>query len=953
LRFSICAFDLSLNLDPEDLTACVGDIMDFEFDGPILELNTFNSDPRITVPAFGPIPCLEDLDLSFDIPCIGEYDLLEGFNYWPTTQEISFFPIEFGLARTLKSKHPLSKYAKCIAECAADSTKSPADCVSIGNLSRTIAGTEKLDDFLVGQFSLPFIDTLYTTVSKNNLRSLGADTALSMEFRPLNLIAGGKYHDGSFEFPIPCTSGNFYVDYLLIRPTFNLDVLAKQDMNLDAKVVVTLQLPDKLTYKVVNTKGVTVKSGLDKVISYEVGNDLYIDFPCNYEYIDFKPTFRVENKFTNRTYASINMDGKLQAIGMGIGLDEITVIPEIELCVPNPFGDDWCVTIPEVSFGFDVSVGPLIDESISDYMADPDDMNIEIDIFKDTWEIESFQQIPAPSFRVAPARFVATVAPDTLDCFGGTDGELEVFTRSGSPPFSYEWSNGSSQKTAITLPAGEHYVKVTDKNGCQTLSGTAIFEYAKLEIASSTLIHPECFGDATGSITCVIKGGKPPYNYSWSNGGGAAGIASLIAGEYTLTVIDQNGCSLTRTYTIKQPTELRAYVNNKVDVLCNGKNSGSIMVNVSGGVPNYDYFWSNGGISKDLDSLVAGEYLLTVVDKNNCRVSLTETINDPEYLSAVIEVQKPISCYRGDDGELFANINGGVAPYELVWNNPQYTLNNSLFELKPLKEGVYQVEVFDANKCYRIDTLYLKAPSERFMSTLTETHLSCNAADDGRFDLSVSGGTAPYQFSWSDGSNEQNRTDLAAGQYKVTITDSKACVTQNNMVLLEPFELDGNFKMKKVSCEGELDGILEFFPKGGTPGYFYYWDDGSVYQEAINLPQGMHSVMVSDAKGCKKEFSIDLLVSGIDCFDIPNAFSPNGDGYNDTWVIKNIKTQYPNHLVSIFTAQGNQLYTCERGAYVPWDGKLKDKAVPTGTYYYILDFGNGSSPQKGTLTIIR
>ena len=805
----------------------------------------------------------------------------------------------------------------------------------------------------MGYFSLPYIDTLYTSVNNNNLLSLGSDTALSMEFKPLNLIAGGKYHDGRFEFPIPCTSGNFYARYMLVRPTLSLDVLARQDLKFNADVVVSLELPAQLQYKVCTPSGKVIKSGADSIITYTVGNDLFVDFPCNFEYIDFKPTFRVQNKFTNRTYASINFDGHLKALEVGIGMDEITVVPELEICIPNPFGDDWCTTIPSVKFGFDASIGPLIDESISNYMPNPDDLNIEVDIFNDSWEIKSFQKINTPSFRVAPSRFIATVAPDTILCNGAAEGMLEVMVQNGTPPYSYLWSNNSRQKQVTGLTAGDHYVKVTDNNGCVAFNGTSIFEYPALKIETSEIFHPYCFGDETGSIDCNLSGGNPPYDYSWSNGSSEAKLENVAAGDYSLSITDKNGCGLNQKYTIEQPTELTGYVNNKTDVLCNNEKTGSININVSGGVPGYDYFWSNGSISKDIDSLSAGNYSVKIVDRNNCSIIISEVIDEPSLLTADIEVQNPISCFEGVDGVLFANIQGGVEPYSIIWYDPQHTLNNHSSVIENLEEGIYQMEVYDANNCYRIDTLYLSAPQIPFESELQETHLSCFQSNDGRFDLNVTGGTPPFSFLWSDGANQQNRTGLSAGSYSVIITDSKSCVTHNNMVLLEPYEIKCSFNMKPVTCEGEEDGTLEFIPKGGTPPYSYYWSDGTLLEKASNLAQGIHSVLVTDANACEKLFECEVELDGTNCFDIPNAFSPNGDDYNDTWVIKNISIQYPNHMVSIFTSQGNLIYSSGVGGYLPWDGKRNGQDLPSGTYFFIIDFGNGSDPYKGTLTIVR
>lgn len=947
LNIKMCAFDACVTLDPKDIHQCVRDVMDFTFDEPILELNTFNSNPRMTIPDLGPIPCLPDL--SVNIPCVGKKSLFGDYNYWPTTQTIEFFPIEFGFNRTIKSKHPWSRYAKC-----ADTSSNPtAECVSIQSLRQSIKGDQVLANFVDGAFNLPFVDTLYTTLSDNNLRAKGADTALSLVFKPLNLIAAGKFTDGRIEVPIPCTGGNFYARYMLIRPEITLDALLKQDFNFDATVDVTLQLPSKLAYRVKNKTGTLVKEGVDSIIVYEVGNDLYIDFPCFYEFMDFNPTFKVNNKFTNRTYASLDFDGRLKALEAGMGMDEITVIPEINIHIPVPFTSGYDITIPAVTFGFDVGIGPLIDEKVSNYMSNPNDLKVEIDIFKKTWEINSFQQIKTPSFRVAPSRLIATVENDTIQCNGETEGQLTVNTSAGTAPYTYKWSNTLVGKSISNLKAGDYYVKVIDKNNCVALNGAKVFEYPQLEIVTLDTVHPKCFGYQTGKIACVAQGGNPPYSYSWSNGATTPTIENLSAGSYTLTVADKNSCSVTQDFVLRQPTELISYINQKTDVLCNGTNTGNIFLNVEGGVPGYDYQWSNGAVTQNADSLFAGVYNVTVTDKNNCITQNSATINEPAKLTAVIEVAKPISCYNGNDGKLYANISGGVEPYTLTWYNPVNTMKSRSVAQPGLSKGLYQIEVVDSNNCYVKDSMTFTAPEVKFASELFEKHLSCFESNDGEFELLVSGGMPPYSFLWSDGAVDQNRTDLPAGQYKVTITDSKNCVTYNNMVLLESFPISGTFTMKKVTCDGELDGSLEFIAKGGTPPYTYLWDSGDSLSLAQNLAQGIHSVTVTDSKNCLKEFEYDLLVDGTQCFDIPNAFSPNGDDYNDTWVIKNISAMYPQNKVQIFTKSGSTVYDSGDSGYQPWDGKYNGSDVPSGTYYYIIDLGNNTDLIKGAVTIVR
>lgn len=957
LNFSMCAFSECVRIDPKSLTACslpgggtfgVKDIMDFKFNKPILEINTLNSNPRIIIPAYTTIPCAPDL--SINIPCKGKHNLIGDYTQrWPSTRTIEIFPIEFGAHRTLRSKHPKSFY---IEKCLLDPATTVAQCNDYKDIFQAIKGDTKLSDFLVGAFTMPFIDTLYTTISGHNLRATGSDSTLAMTFKPLNLVAAGKFANGRFDLPIPCTGASFYANYMLIRPEVTLDAIAKQRFDFNGIVVVELVLPVKLKYMVKKDDKIT-KQGNDSIIVYEVGQDLYIDYPCNYEFIDFNPTFRVLNSITNKTSVSLNFDGTVKMLEVGIGMSEITVVPEIKIHIPVPFTDGYTITIPSVKFGFDVSVGPLVNAKVSKFMSNPNDLQVEIDIFNKTWEIASFQQIKTPAFRIAPTRFNTTVNPDTIACFGQTSAQLTAIVSGGTPPYTYLWSNSAQTQSISNIPAASYYVKVTDKNGCSTNNGASVFEYPQLQIYTHEVRNPSCFGYSNGAIHIEISGGRPPYTYTWSHGANSSSAENLLAGTYKIIVTDYYNCSVEQEYILTQPSLLTSSVSKITNVDCKNEATGSIQINVSGGVPSYDFEWLHGAISQNVENLLAGDYSVIITDKNNCTTTSVASIIEPQQLQAAIEVSKPISCYKGSDGELFANITGGAPPYSITWYNPRNKLYSDVAVLSQVFEGVYQLEVYDSHNCYKRDTLVIFAPQERFASELVETHVSCNNASDGEFKISVFGGTPPYTFVWSDGALEQNRTGLSAGKYNVVITDSKQCVTYNNMVILEPFPLQAQFTMKQVSCDGEHDGQLQVFVTGGTAPFNYVWSNGHNESVASNIPQGPHTVWVTDTRGCEKEFEYVVTVDGSKCFDIPNTFSPNGDNYNDTWIIKNISAMFPNNKVEIFSQNGDIVYSSETHGYEPWDGTRNGTNVPSGTYYYVIDLGNNSQVLKGTITIVR
>jgi gliding motility-associated-like protein len=228
-----------------------------------------------------------------------------------------------------------------------------------------------------------------------------------------------------------------------------------------------------------------------------------------------------------------------------------------------------------------------------------------------------------------------TVSQDIL-CFGDNNGTIDIQISGGTTPYSYSWSNGSSDEDLDSLVAGIYTVIVTDTNACvYTLTDTIIAPSAALSLVL-TSNDVVCAGDSSGSISVAVTGGTPGYSYSWSNGSLTDSLNSIQAGIYTVLVTDSNACTISMTDTIFElntPIVLNATV---VDPNCSASAFGNIQISVNGGVMPYGYLWNTGDTTANLDSLPAGFYQLLITDSVGCNVVGGYTLIDTSSVSILL-----------------------------------------------------------------------------------------------------------------------------------------------------------------------------------------------------------------------------------------------------------------------------------------------------------------------------
>ena len=225
-------------------------------------------------------------------------------------------------------------------------------------------------------------------------------------------------------------------------------------------------------------------------------------------------------------------------------------------------------------------------------------------------------------------------------CFGGTGGAIDLEILDGEVN-AYLWSTGATVEDLFDLEAGSYFVTLTLADGCEEVKQVVVPDAAEIMI-NGDLTNPSCFGIPEGSIVASVIGGAGGYEYSWSTGSQNPNLFNLLTGTYTLSVTDMNGCMNASVFEIVSPPALE--VMSTIAQPSPGNNDGSILLNTTGGTPNYSYVWEDGTIGDFRENLAPGLYSVTITDGNDCT---TEKMFTLDNTTSIVDIQSLVhfGCY--------------------------------------------------------------------------------------------------------------------------------------------------------------------------------------------------------------------------------------------------------------------------------------------------------------------
>jgi len=602
-----------------------------------------------------------------------------------------------------------------------------------------------------------------------------------------------------------------------------------------------------------------------------------------------------------------------------------------------------------------------------------------------------------------------------IDCYGDNTGSIFIDSiYGGNAPYNYQWGgNIGTDDMADSLLAGNYFLLIEDSIGCSQYFYFDVYQNDLIYV-NSTLYQPSCNGYSDGAIQVDINGGQFPYNISWLNGTGLSdSLFGLPEGNYTLNVIDDNGCSFSSIITLNEPDSLDLDFNNYLNPLtCYGSLT-TITALITGGTGPFDILWSD---LSSLSQTVVGAGLLTceVTDKNGCIAIDNILIIEPDsfYISnsiftnplcidggsASIETSGgtlPIS-YLWSTGETTQSISNitvsscwviatdscgstdsigfNLIPYELITQvNYNDTSHLSQVTLSSLSSGtVFSYEwfyIYDLNNLVASSSDVINLCEGTYIVRTTDESNGCYVEDtlivdfyllDAIVDLEKTTvlpdsnlwGFGPYSYLWGPNSGlATQQANICPGDHWLEVTDRDGC-TVDTFFTINPLSVILDPMDELIECNLEnLDIELFVSTSGGTDPYTYLWSNGDTDSSTnLALSPGPLTITIMDNNACILDTLFRITAMTEEC--VPNVFSPNNDDINDFWNLEQAYI-YSDTEVKIYGRFGREIYESV-GYDNPWDGKnKKGNDVPDGAYFYHIELGHGYSPIKGTITIVR
>jgi len=457
------------------------------------------------------------------------------------------------------------------------------------------------------------------------------------------------------------------------------------------------------------------------------------------------------------------------------------------------------------------------------------------------------------------AQFVTT----TPSCAGLTDGSIVSQVSGGSAPYSYLWSNGSTSPSAQNLPCGPLTLTITDALGCVELFSINIDCPQSIDIVSIIPQNATCFGGNNGSISVQTIGGTPPLSFLWNdpNTQTQATAQNLLAGQYTVTVTDANGCTTTASAVVSEPPVL--LVGTTVtNASCLNAGDGMAVANPSGGTGTYTYSWGATGTTQAISNLAAGIYFVTVTDANLCTATASATISQPGTIVSVSATQTRFACFGESDGQASVSASGGNgAPFVFTWSNGQTGGGAS-----GLATGLYTVTATDSRGCSGTQVVAIQE-LDSIEIRVAYVPPTCAGYSDGLVGVVLiegglgMGDSTRYNYQWSlpGAPNATLVSGFSAGNYTVVASDLQGCTGSISFQVIEPDAVMVQLAAENVSCFGFSDGSIRVLGVQNAVGAInFQWSNGANTQNMDSLTVGTYSLSITDSRGCTAMASTNL-----------------------------------------------------------------------------------------------
>jgi len=511
-----------------------------------------------------------------------------------------------------------------------------------------------------------------------------------------------------------------------------------------------------------------------------------------------------------------------------------------------------------------------------------------------------------------------------ITCYDQTDGKISLTINNANRDYSLLWNgpNGfqDSQIVITGLDQGfySYYVE-DDSTGCFDSAHFFIQRPSKINLKLKSKRDLFCHNDSSGLISLEVNGGTKPFIFNWEGPGGftstSQNIKNASKGTYRLSFSDIQGCSDSLEVTLSQPDRL-LLASNVQNISCYGASNGSISLTANGGLPPYQYTWSNGRTGSKIANLSSGNYQVNIKDSNNCLITKNINVTSPDKLQLEIP-KKDISCFGRNDGQFTIVVTGGSFPFTYNVEKPDGD-TISIISKKNASPGNYKISVIDSKGCGVKDSVFIIEPDELKANAIGINPVCYGSK--GSLKAIVDGGIKPYSFQWLDSFNTlysatQNVISADSGLYFLTVNDKNSCFKKDTIKISAPPQLILILdSLVRPSCAFDSTGEIKISSKGGVKPYDFSINKYTINQTGLfdKLKPGKYLTTVKDSNQCSANLAVTL--TRLDTtrpklkLKIPTFFlDDNGNCTINTSDIDD--GSYDNCGISSFTIEKTQ-FTC-------------------------------------------
>lgn len=557
-------------------------------------------------------------------------------------------------------------------------------------------------------------------------------------------------------------------------------------------------------------------------------------------------------------------------------------------------------------------------------------------------------QVQANATIIEPDPVTIELAVTDLPCAEVCDGEVNIAAFGGTGVFVYSVTDvDENEYDDEGLCVGAYLANATDNNGCVVQESFEVTAPDSI-LFDLVLQNVTCFGEANGAI-CVenASGGTGALSFQIDPPAGAFQFEpcfDVAAGTFVVTVMDEVGCEVeSDPQLIIEPDPIQLILTS-TQISCTSYADGMVLVEGIGGTGALNLIEpEDGTLPYSIENLDEGPIGVTVQDENGCIVTQATEVTEPDSLQVETLLLEDVVCGGDCDGTAIIDYSGGTGTILLTLNGAED------FNFGALCAGTYTATVIDANGCQDSTEFEIFEP-DPIEVMIDVTDVTCTGMSDGEVNIFPIGGTG--DITWNVLEQGIDLLNLYEGVYNITAIDSTGCVEDTAFTVAAEVDTDMliNMLSSPVTCWNEQDGTATASVVGGFQPIEYLWsdEDAQTTATATGLYEDTYSVVVTDSLGCTLTRVVTVEPT-IGCFFIAEAITPNGDGYNDDWIVGGLEF-FPTAEVRVFNRWGQELFY-SRGYQERWDGRYNNARLPMADYYYVIDFAGDLETITGTVTL--